>query len=148
MSLRTLALVSLAVGCGRASEDSAELCVVPSEDSDLWTEPEPEPVEVVAGDTLLLRATDSYGCHTADHTVACTVVEESPGVFVVTTETTWRRKEPLSLNCEYFIATSEGFCETPPLPDGPVVLKYAGTALSFDVPGSAGICLPGKPFDE
>lgn len=143
MSLRILALLSLAVGCGRSTEDGAELCIVPNEDSETWGD---EPVEVAAaaGDTLLLRAVATFGCHSTDHAVDCVVTEESPGVFVVTTETTWTRTEPLAMSCESILFAVAGFCETPPLPDGPVVLKYAGNELPLDVPGVATGCLAGN----
>src|SRR5262245_49197203 len=76
-------------GCsGRESVDTAGICVG-LEDEDTPGSAEPVSAEVLAGGTLLLEASASFGCHTTDHVVECSVTEEAPGELVVTTRTSW-----------------------------------------------------------
>ena len=130
MGRRAAMVATLVVGCGpRSAVDTAQVCV------------EPKPVQVAPGETLVLTAIATYGCNSTDVVVTCSVVEEAPGELVVTTETTWRRDEPIALGCEQMLHWAEGGCETPPVPEGPVVLRYRGQALAFDVPGVAEGCI-------
>lgn len=130
MGARNPLVVALAVGCAPHSAlDTAQVCV------------DPVPTAVEPGETLQLRAIGTYGCNATDVVVTCDVVEEEPGELVVTTETTWRRERPISLGCEMMLRWAEGSCETPPLSEGPVALRYGDRELELEIPGDAGGCL-------
>ncbi len=123
-------------GCGgpREAIDAAQVCVGGA-DTGLG------PVELADGDELVVTATASAGCHTADLAVSCEVALEGPGALVVTTETTWVRTEPLAVNCESILFLATATCASPALPAGSYTLSYAGAELAFAVPGTAVGCL-------
>ena len=143
MSSRGTVLLGLVAGCGRESVDTAQVCVA-ADVVDEETGGAGGPAEVLAGETLLLEAYASFGCHSTDHSVECSVTEEAPGELVVRTLTTWTRDEPLAMGCEHMLFGVRGSCETPPLPEGAYVLRFGAGAIAFDVPGTAAGCLWGN----
>ncbi len=117
-----VALFCLA-GCGRSQQDTASVCVAYDDDG-YWA--------------LLAQA--RAGCHTEDLTVVCEA-EVDGDEIVVSTETTWRRTEPLALACESALYLADTECSLPDLPDGDYVVHYAGQKLSLSLPAPDEGCI-------
>ena len=95
---------------------------------------EVSPIE--AGQPLTVFAEVIKGCHTEDLELFCTATVEGDTI-VVTTETTWRRTEPLAMSCEAIAYVAQTSCETDvALEEGTYAVVYADQILDVVVPSS------------
>ena len=139
-SLRLLFFGMVALsGCGeRIAVDQARVCF--SAEFDATEDP-----QLQADEALVLFAMASAGCHTEDLAVSCQVERDGDTLFV-TTETTWRRTEPLALSCEAVLMMTTTSCETDePLAAGAYTVVYGDEELDIEIPSDAGDlpCLEG-----
>ena len=122
----------VASGCAERIElDSARVCL-----SDPGAFGTPQVTEIAEGELLTVFVEASAGCHTEDLEVRCTATVDGDTVWV-TTETTWRRVEPLAMSCESVLYVVQATCETDqPLEAGSYTLVLADQEQPFTVPSS------------
>lgn len=125
-------ILMFSAGCGERIElDSARVCLT---DPGLFGTP--VLTEIAEGEALQIFVDASAGCHIEDLEVSCTATVVGD-IIEVTTETTWRRVEPLATSCEHILFVAQAVCETDqPLAAGSYTLVMADAELDIEVPSS------------
>ena len=120
------------IGCAnRVEVDVAEVCL-----SERDTLGSVEVSQIEVGQPLTVFAEVIKGCHTEDLELFCTATVEGDTI-VVTTETTWRRTEPLAMSCEAIAYVAQTSCQTDvALEEGTYAVVYADQILDVVVPSS------------